>query len=145
MKIEIKPFSELSLEELYDCLKLRSDVFVVEQDCVYLDLDGLDQQAIHVIGYEKKQVVAYARILAPGVVYAEPAIGRLVTSKQVRGTGFGKLVFQAALDACQQKHPTLNTRIMAQVYLVHFYKTFDFQVDSEEFLEDGIPHVEMVL
>jgi ElaA protein len=86
MKIESKPFSELSLDELYACLKLRSDVFVVEQDCVYPDLDDLDQQAIHVIGYDKKEVIAYARILAPGVVYEEPAIGRVATSRQVRGT-----------------------------------------------------------
>ncbi len=144
MNVITKHFSQLSTQELYEALRLRSLVFVVEQDCVYLDLDNLDQEAYHVFGWENDVLVAYARILAPGAHYTEPAIGRLVTHPDYRRRDFGKQIFDFALTECERIFETRHTRIMAQVYLRRFYEGFGYEQVSEEFLEDGIPHIEML-
>lgn len=145
MEIKIVSFSELSIDELYALLKLRAKVFVVEQDCAYQDLDGLDKNATHLLGFKGENLVGYTRLLKPGDYYKEAAVGRVVTDPEVRGKGMGKALFQEALNVAQKRFPSAGVRIMAQCYLTKFYKEFGFVVDSEEFLEDGIPHVEMRL
>lgn len=145
MKIQIEPFNALSAQALYDILRLRSAVFVVEQTCIYQDLDNLDPKCIHVYVEENEQIVAYARILPPGLYYTEASIGRVVTARNVRKKGLGKKVFEIALAEAQKRYPTSSIRIMAQSYLIAFYQSFGFEVVSEPFLEDGIPHVEMLL
>jgi ElaA protein len=145
MQILVKHFSDLTLEELYALLRLRAEVFVVEQNCVYQDLDNLDQDAHHLLGYEGETIIATARILKPGSHYTIPAIGRVVTAQSHRSQGAGKAVFQAAVDETKRLFPQQNIKIMAQTYLIKFYSAFGFVVVSEEFLEDGIPHLEMEL
>ena len=145
MQILVKHFSDLTLLELYAMLRLRAEVFVVEQHCVYQDLDNLDQDAWHLLGYDGETLIATARILKPGSHYAIPAIGRVVTAQSHRNTGAGKAVFQASLDETKRLFPQHSIKIMAQSYLIKFYSSFGFAVASEEFLEDGIPHVEMEL
>lgn len=145
MEIKIVSFSELSTDELYALLMLRAKVFVVEQDCAYQDLDDMDKNAKHLLAFEGENLIGYARLLNPGDYYKEAAIGRVVTDPEVRGKGIGKALFQEALNEAQNRFPNAGVRIMAQCYLTKFYKEFGFVVDSEEFLEDGIPHVEMRL
>jgi ElaA protein len=143
MQILVKHFSELSTHELYALLRLRAEVFVVEQNCVYQDVDNLDQDADHLLGYDGEVLVATARILKPGSHYPEAAIGRVVTAQTHRNHGLGKTIFQAALSETQRLYPQQHIKIMAQSYLIKFYSAFGFVVVSEDFLEDGIPHVEM--
>ena len=145
MEIKILWHADLHRDELYAILQLRSAVFVVEQNCAYQDLDGLDQEAMHVLGYVGDDLVAYARILKPGAYYKEPAIGRVVTDPVYRTQKLGKRIFNASINECQKLFPGHDIKIMAQCYLTKFYKDFGFEITSEEFLEDGIPHVEMVL
>lgn len=140
----IKKYDELSIDELYAILKLRAKVFVVEQNCAYLDLDDYDQKSLHISIYNSGQLVAYARLLPPGVYYEETSIGRVITAKEVRMTGVGKRVFEKSLDLAKEQFPDHNIRIMAQCYLRKFYQDFGFKEEGEEFLEDGLPHIEMV-
>lgn len=135
-----KSFDELTLTELYAVLRLRSEVFVVEQNSIYLDLDGYDDRAQHLIGRRNGELIAYARIFAPGVKYAEASIGRVITAATARGTGAGRELMSEAIARCQTP-----IRIGAQSYLERFYGSFGFVRVSEDYIEDGIPHVEMVL
>jgi ElaA protein len=137
LAFEIKPFDALSSRDLYDILVLRAEVFVVEQDCAYLDPDGLDLVATHLLGREHGGVVAYARWFDE-----EPflRLGRIVTSPGVRGRGFGRRLMDAALEEIGLK-PVL---IHGQTQLIDFYKTFGFEVEGPTFEEDGIPHARMV-
>jgi ElaA protein len=144
MKIFIKTFDQLSVAELYKALHLRAQVFVVEQNCVYQDVDNLDQEAWHVLGFMGDELVAYARLLKPGTQHHEPAIGRVVTAQSHRGRNIGKQIFAASLAEINQLFPGQPIKIMAQVYLQKFYQSFGFVVASQEFLEDGIPHVDMI-
>lgn len=144
MNFTTRTFKELTNSELYAILKLRSEVFVVEQNCVYQDLDNLDQKSQHIIGVHNGEIHAYTRILPPKLYYPEAAIGRVVTSKAIRMDGYGKEIMKYSIASIKAKYNS-NIRIMAQCYLTKFYTDFGFQIDSEEFLEDGIPHVEMVL
>ena len=145
MEIKILSFSELTNTQLYAVLRLRAEVFVVEQDCVYLDMDNLDQDAIHLLGYTGDELAGYARIIKPGNYYDDVSIGRVVSDPDRRGEGLGKLIFDAAIQTCRRAYPGEPIRIMAQCYLTRFYEEFRFEIAGEEFLEDGIPHVEMVL
>ncbi|MDG1252915.1 MAG: GNAT family N-acetyltransferase [Schleiferiaceae bacterium] len=133
-------FSELNTSTLYGILALRAEVFVVEQDCPYQDLDGKDEQSIHLWYEEEGCPVAYARLLPPGSAYAEAGIGRVVTAQRLRRTGLGKELMRAAIDRAQMQWPGEDLVIMAQSYLVNFYQGFGFEIEREEFLEDGIPH-----
>ncbi len=144
MKFEEKTFDKLTNEELYAILKLRAEVFVVEQDCVYLDLDDFDQKSIHVFGRHENKIAAYTRILPPSVYYKEAAIGRVVTLKDIRMDGYGKEIMHFSIASIKTQYNS-NIRIMAQCYLTKFYSDFGFKIDGPEFLEDGIPHVEMLL
>lgn len=142
----LKRFYELTTQELYDILHLRSEVFVVEQDCVYQDLDYLDQNSLHLIGYFKDKLVGYVRILPPKLKYkTAAAIGRVVTSPSVRGKGIGKELMKKAIIETQKLYPEMPIKISAQCYLDQFYKDLGFEVISEVYLEDGIDHQEMIL
>ena len=141
-------FDELSKQTLYAILKLRQEVFVVEQECVYLDCDGLDVNCLHLVGFlqtdEQPELVAYLRVVCPQGENSLPAIGRLLTHQRVRGKGVGKLLTQKALNHLQTTYPGSAIRISAQLYLVEFYQSFGFQTSSESYDEDGIPHIEMM-
>ena len=140
-----KSFDELTVHELYDIISLREQIFVVEQNCVYLDADGLDKYAIHVIGRENNSLVTYCRVLPPGCVYAEPAIGRVVVKKEYRGLTIGKELMRFAIHLSHSLYPQHSIRISAQEYLLRFYSSLGFESVSEVYLEDGIPHIEMLL
>lgn len=146
MEIEwrIKQFNSLSLQELYDIMNLRQEVFIVEQNAPYIDADYKDQKAWHVMAYSNDKLVAYARIIEAGISYDEPSIGRVVNSPIFRKTGLGRLLMDKSIEVMEQKYQTSKCRISAQTYLVPFYSTYGFKVCSEEYLEDGLPHYQMV-
>ncbi|MEK7254956.1 MAG: GNAT family N-acetyltransferase [Bacteroidota bacterium] len=141
-----KPFHELTAPQLYGIMVLRQEVFIVEQNCPYLDADGKDLQAWHLAGYDDDgKLVAYARLLPTGISYPNhSSIGRVVTSANVRRSGAGKALMRAAIDNMEQLLPGENIKIGAQKYLRGFYESFGFVVSGDEYLEDGIPHFPMV-
>ena len=145
MDIEVKTFEELNTSELYDILQLRSEVFVVEQDCVYQDLDGKDKNALHVIGTKKGNVVAYTRIFKSGDYFKEASIGRVVVSQDERRYGYGKLIMDASIWAVKQRLAETVIKISAQTYLTSFYNSLGFKETGDGYLEDGIPHTAMIL
>ena len=140
-------FSELSTKQLYQLIKLRTDVFVVEQNCPYSELDDKDhlQGVKHLLGYQDNKLVAYARLLPPGISYQQVSIGRIVTAKHSRKNGLGKALLTTALQQCQQLWPAQDIKIGAQRYLIDFYQSFGFTRASNDYLEDGIPHLDMLL
>lgn len=144
MKIAVKNFEEISTEELYKILQLRSAVFVVEQDCVYQDLDGKDQKALHIIGTKKDEVVACTRVFAAGDLMEKASIGRVVVKKDQRTFGYGKEIMIASIEAIQEHFNTSEIQLSAQTYLRKFYKDMGFKAIGEEYLEDGIAHIMMV-
>lgn len=140
-------FGQLSASDLYDALVLRSLVFVVEQKCVFLEPDGKDPKAHHLLGREpdgERRVVAYTRLIPPGVSYVEPAISRVVTHPDVRRTGAGKELMKESIARTRLLWPG-PIRIGAQRYLERFYGEFGFVVASAPYIEDDIPHIEMLL
>jgi ElaA protein len=140
-----KKFEDLSNNELYDAMVLRQEVFVLEQNCPYLDADGKDKYSWHVLGYdENNKLAAYARIVFPGISYTEVAIGRVITSQQYRRTGAGKELMRETLKAIENIYGKVSVRISAQTYLVKFYSEFGFVSTGKEYLEDDIPHTEML-
>lgn len=140
-----KKFEALTLEELYSILHLRQKVFCVEQKCPYLDIDRDDSKAWHLMGYEKGELLAYLRAFPPGVKYAEMSLGRVVTSFESRGLGYGREVFQRGIALAQQTFGPGPIRIAAQAYLEKFYREAGFERMGEPYLEDDIPHIEMAL
>lgn len=144
MEILVKHFEELSNYELYDLMQLRSDVFVVEQDCVYQDLDGKDSKALHVIGKKEGKVVSYTRCFEPGVYFEEASIGRVVVKSEQRKYGYGHHIMQASIKAIKSHYDTSIIKISAQTYLRKFYESHDFEQVGEGYLEDGIPHIAMI-
>lgn len=134
-------FNDLSLQQLYALLTLRAEVFVVEQNCPYLDPDGQDTGALHVLGYEDAQLAAYARVYVPEPGVA--AIGRVAVGKEFRGRGYGRQLMQAAMDAAAASFNAAVIRISAQRYLERFYESMGFQITSAPYLEDNIPHIGM--
>ncbi len=140
-------FSQLSTQQLYQLIKLRIDIFVVEQNCPYPELDDKDHQigVKHLLGYQEGKLVAYARLLPPGISYPEVSIGRIVTNQAYRQQGLGKQLINSALQHCEQLWPKQNIQIGAQLYLLNFYQSFAFKQISKEYLEDGIPHIDMIL
>ena len=137
-------FDSLSTIQLYAILKLRSEVFVLEQNCVYQDMDDYDQAAQHVLGSQGDTLLCYARLLAPGVKYDEPSIGRVISALQIRQQGLGKKLVERSLYYSNVHWPKLGVRISAQQRLEKFYLDFDFVTVSKPYLEDGIPHIEML-
>lgn len=144
MQVSVKTFEELSTDELYQILRLRSVVFVVEQDCVYQDVDNKDQKALHIIGSKAGNVVAYTRIFEPGDYFDNVSIGRVVVSQDQRKYGLGKQIMEASLAAIDQRFPNQPIEISAQSYLLKFYTDLGFSAFGEEYLEDGIPHRRML-
>ena len=144
MKFITKTFSELTTNELYAILQLRSEVFVVEQDCVYQDLDYKDQKSLHVLGFKDDKIIAYTRIFKPGDYFTEASIGRVVVKDSERKYGYGHDLMKASIKAIKNNFNTSEITISAQVYLTKFYNSHGFKKVSEEYLEDGIPHIEML-
>lgn len=143
MRIEIKKLQELTAEQLYDILQLRSEVFVVEQDCVYQDMDGKDHKALHIIGYEDKEVVAYTRIFKSGDYFDEASIGRVVVKSTERKFGYGLDIMKASIAAVEKHFKDNTIHLSAQCYLIKFYNSLGFKEVGKEYLEDGIPHIGM--
>lgn len=144
LDITTKTFQELTTQELYDILQLRSEVFVVEQDCVYQDIDGKDQKALHVLGYKNNVVVAYTRIFKPGDYFEKASIGRVVVAKNERQHKYGYDIMEASIQAIKEHYNETDIKISAQCYLNKFYNNLGFKAIGEEYLEDGIPHIAMV-
>ncbi len=141
----VEPFEQLERIELYRLLAARIEVFVVEQNCPYPELDGRDPQAWHIWAEAPDgQPLAYARLLPPGVSYREPSIGRVLTARAGRGRGLGRKLMLLALEQCQQRFPGQGVRIGAQQYLQAFYQSLGFSTVRGPYLEDGIPHLEML-
>jgi ElaA protein len=140
-----KHFSALTTEELYRILRLRSEVFVVEQNCVFLDMDNKDLVCHHLMGWEEKQLVGYSRILRPGISYVESSIGRIVSLPAARGLGIGRELMVQSIQALYRLHGKRDIRIGAQYYLKGFYESFGFVQTGEIYPEDGINHIEMLL
>jgi len=144
-----KKFEDLTPAELYAIMQLRNEVFVVEQNCVYQDADNKDPKSFHLMGWQVNEtgnkLVAYTRLIPPAVAYPEPSIGRVVSSPSVRGSGTGRLLMNKSIEQVRQLFGHLPIRIGAQFYLQTFYASLGFQTTSAIYLEDNIPHVEMIL
>lgn len=141
----VESFDQISLPRFYEILAARVAVFVVEQDCPYQDIDGLDDRAIHVTAWGPDgSVGAYARILPPGMRFDEPSIGRVLTSQSMRRTGLGRELMRRSLAASASAFPGRSVRISAQQYLERFYRDFGFETVRGPYPEDGIPHLEML-
>lgn len=138
-------FKDLAPHELYACMRLRSEVFVVEQNCIYLDPDNIDQYCYHLMIKEGTDIVSYARLVPPGVSYPEMSIGRIVSNPAYRGSGAGKQVVSTALEECFRLFGSGPVKIGAQYYLKKFYGAFGFVQVSEVYDEDGIDHIKMLL
>lgn len=139
-----KRFEELTTSELYEFMVLRQEVFVVEQSCHYLDADGKDVDSFHLLGYLGDEMVAYARIVKPGISYHEVAIGRVVTAKSVRGQGIGITLMNKALVYIEKEFGAVPVRLSAQTYLLKYYEKYGFASTGKEYFEDEIPHTEML-
>jgi ElaA protein len=144
MKIEVKTYQELTKEELYQILRLRTEVFVVEQDCVYQDIDNKDQKALHIIGTKENKIIAYTRVFKSGDYFENPSIGRVVVNKSNRKYGYGKDIMLASILAIENLFGKKEIELSAQVYLKNFYKDLNFKEKGEGYLEDGIPHIRMI-
>jgi ElaA protein len=137
-------FDQLSREQLYDLLRLRSEVFVVEQNCVFQDMDGLDDQAMHLLGFRASEFVAYVRCFSKGVTFDEASIGRVVTRQSARGGGLGHVLMAEAIRALVAEWGAQPIRIGAQAHLKEFYQRHGFADVDKPYVEDGIPHLEML-
>ena len=137
-------FEELTARELHDAFQLRSAVFVVEQTCPFLDIDGADPACWHILGRQDGRLVAYCRLVPPGVKYPEPSIGRVTSARDARRTGAGRSLMREALARADALWPRQALRIGAQMYLKAFYESFGFRQSSEPYDEDGILHIEMI-
>jgi ElaA protein len=144
MNVAIKKFKDLSPLELYEILQLRSEVFVVEQDCVYQDIDGNDQKALHIIGTVENKIIAYTRCFRPGDYFKEASIGRVVVKESQRKFKRGNQIMNNSIKAINNHYKTKIIKISAQCYLNKFYTNLQFKSIGEKYLEDGIPHVAML-
>lgn len=142
--ITIKSFKELNTTELYRILQLRSEVFVVEQDCVYQDIDDKDQTAIHVFGTKNNKIIAYTRIFKPGDYFKNASIGRVLVDIKERNYSYGYDIMKASINTIKDLYNTNIIELSAQTYLKRFYINLGFMEQGEEYLEDGIPHVRML-
>jgi len=144
LDISIKTFEQLSLKELYFILQLRSEVFVVEQDCVYQDIDAKDQYALHIIGKKDTKIIAYTRVFKGGDYFKEASIGRVVVSLKDRHLNYGQQIMEASIVAIKNNYDTSEIKISAQKYLENFYNNLGFKTIGDPYLEDGIPHIAML-
>lgn len=139
----VEDFNELSTESLYRILRLRSEVFVVEQNCIYQDIDAKDQKAVHLMGYLDEGLVAYCRLFRPGDYFEEASIGRVVTSPRYRNRNIGNTLLEKAVGEMESRLGKIPITISAQLYLKQFYEKHGFEQTSEMYLEDDIPHIRM--
>ncbi len=137
-------FEELDTSQLYALLRLRSEVFVVEQDCVYQDIDNKDQFARHVLMYMQGELVGYTRLFGPGQYFERSSIGRVVVSERIRGRSLGRLLMKKSMDELYRQYGRVDIEISAQQYLTAFYEELGFQPFGQGYLEDGIPHIRML-
>jgi ElaA protein len=144
MNWTLKRFSELTPAEMYAILRLRSEVFVVEQTCVFQDMDNKDQPSYHLMGWKDDLLAAYTRLVPAGVAYDIPSIGRVVTSPAARGNGLGRVLMEKSIAETNRLFGNLPVKIGAQVYLRQFYSSLGFEQTSDIYMEDGIEHIEMV-
>ena len=144
MEIKVKVYQDLAIDELYAIMALRAAVFVVEQNCVYQDLDYKDQKALHVMGWINDKLVAYTRLFGPGDYFDQASIGRVIVSMDQRGHNYGHQIMSASINAITQHYKTDRIDISAQTYLEQFYTAHGFLPSGEEYLEDGIPHIKMI-
>ena len=145
LKWIFKQFDELSPTEFYAVIRLRNEVFVVEQNCVYQDADDQDQHAMHLMGWDNEKLVAYTRIIPPGICFEEASIGRVVTLPASRNSGAGRALMELSIKKTFDRYHCNCIKISAQIYLTGFYESLGFVTGSEEYLEDGIPHIKMIL
>lgn len=141
----IKTFGQLTTTELYEIIHLREKVFVVEQKCYYLDADNNDQNSWHLMLHIDNNLAAYLRILPPHTTYEYPSIGRVVVDESYRDRKLGRKIMEKAIDFLNEKYKDTTIKIGAQTYLNSFYKSLGFENNGEEYLEDGIPHIDMLL
>ena len=144
IQFEIKPFHDLSTSELYTILQLRSEVFVVEQNCVYQDLDGKDEKAIHVLGYYDGVLAAYSRLFKPNEYFENSSIGRVIVKPSHRDKKLGHDLMRVSIETVKELFHETNITISAQLYLQKFYESHGFVTVGESYLEDDIPHIEML-
>lgn len=144
MEIKVKVYQDLEIDELYAMMALRAAVFVVEQNCVYQDLDYKDQKALHVMGWINGKLVAYTRLFGPGDYFDQASIGRVIVAMDERGHNYGHQIMSASINAITQHYKTDRIDISAQTYLEQFYTAHGFLPSGEEYLEDGIPHIKMI-
>lgn len=144
LKTITKTFTQLTIHELYEILQLRSEIFVVEQDCVYQDLDGKDKKALHILGFKDTKLVAYTRIFKPGDYFKIASIGRVAVAQNERKYGYGKVIMKASIKEIEKAYGVTQIKLSAQTYLLKFYSDLGFNVVGEGYLEDGIPHIAMI-
>ncbi len=144
MNTVVKKFCELTVDELYKILQLRVDVFVVEQNCPYHEIDDFDQMSYHAYIEDNGDIVAYIRVLPENTKFKEISVGRVISSKAKRGSGLGMAILKVGIAIAEEKFGAKEIRIEAQTYAREFYEKAGFVKDSDEFLEDGIPHIEMI-
>ncbi|PDH47640.1 MAG: GNAT family N-acetyltransferase [Bacteroidetes bacterium MED-G21] len=144
LNIYIKSYNELNKRELFDIYFLRQEVFIVEQNCIYQDIDQKDHCSYHLMAYDNEILVAYLRIVYPGISYDEPSIGRVLTKIDYRGRGIANNIMKYAIQKVRDVYNHSNIRISAQEYLIPFYTSLNFESIGEVYLEDDIPHIEMM-
>ena len=144
LNIYFRSYNELTKHELYDIYCLRQEVFIVEQNCVYQDIDKKDHHSYHLMAYDNQILVAYLRIVHPGISYSEASIGRVLTKMSHRRRGISKKIIKSAIQKVKDLYNNSNIRISAQEYLIPFYRSLNFAPVGEVYLEDDIPHIEMV-
>lgn len=137
-------FEDLAIKQLYEIIAAREAVFIVEQNCPYQDVDGIDRHAQHLAGWSDGKLAAYCRVVDAGIKYPEPSIGRVLTTAEFRGQQLGKELLSRAIEKIERDTPRTGIRISAQLYLKRFYKEFGFEQVSETYMEDDIPHIEML-
>jgi len=144
LQIQVKTYTELTKEELYKILQLRSQVFVVEQNCVYQDIDFKDQKAIHILGFKNNKIIAYTRVFKSGDYFNEASIGRVVVAEKERKYKYGYAIMEASIKAISIYFNETIIKISAQTYLIKFYNSLGFNQIGDVYLEDGIPHIKMI-
>jgi ElaA protein len=144
LDVNVKSFEELTPQELYSVLQLRSEIFVVEQNCVYQDMDDKDQKALHLLGMKNGNLVAYTRIFKPGDYFEFASIGRVLVSQNQRQHKYGYDIMNASIETVKEYFNTTEIKIGAQCYLKKFYNNLGFKEVGEGYLEDGIPHIHMI-
>jgi ElaA protein len=145
MKFKVKKFNAISVDELYDILQLRQQIFVVEQNCIYLDADGIDKKCLHLLGLLNNKIVAYARIIPEGISYKTPSIGRVVIDEKHRGNKYAYKLMNKAIKITTEKFKQKKITISAQLYLKEFYQNLGFKTVGDVYLDCDLPHLKMIL